>query len=248
MRERETPTPYRDGHHESGPDRDVRSMHEPIMREKSEPRDGYEPIPLWLTFLYFGIIGWIGVYLGLYSAGFAPERYDHRPSARMVAADQNVKPEPIDPLVLGKRLYSNCISCHQSDGGGVEGQFPPLSGSEWLTQDPETPVRILLNGLSGPIEVAGETYNGEMPAFGRRFNDREIAAVLTYVRQSFGNGAPSVEPGLVGAVREQTDRTGSWSSGALREARKTEVEWSPEKSDGQGEEQSGQNELNGGGT
>ena len=87
-----------------------------------------------------------------------------------------------------------------------------------------------------------------MPAFGGRFNDQEIAAVLTYVRQSFGNGAPSVEPGLVGAVREQIDRAGSWSAGALREARKTEVEWSPEKPDREeGDDQSGPNESNGGG-
>jgi len=213
------PAPYERGHVEPGPDIDVRGMHDAIMREKAEPRDGHEPIPLWLIFVYFGIIAWIGVYLGLYNAGFDPDRYDHRPRRAEAAAADAPQEVVLEPLVLGKRLYSNCRACHQADGQGVAGQFPPLVDSEWLVNDPETPIRILLNGLEGPIEVRGETYDAAMPAFGRRLTDMQIAAVLTYVRQEWGNDAPAIDAELVASVRAATDRTGVWSAEALREAR-----------------------------
>jgi mono/diheme cytochrome c family protein len=229
MSDRPSAKPYRDGYVEPGPDLDVRQLHDAIIREKSEPRDGYEPIPLWLIFTYFGIIGWTGVYLGLYNGGFDPNRYNQEPGGVAVAVD--AAPVKIDPLVLGKRLYANCISCHQSSGLGVAGQYPPHAGSEWVVNDPETPIRILLNGLDGPIDVKGNTFNAAMPAFGGRFTDEQIAAVLTYIRQEWGNDAPPVDPALVTAVRGLDARSGTWTAEALEGARATTVEWTPTPSE-----------------
>ena len=242
MSDHDGPKRYERGHVEHGPDVDVRRMHAPIIREKSEPSDGYEPVPIWLMFIYFGIIGWVGVYLGMYNGGFDPNRYAHEPGAGVVQTSEQAVQLSLQDL--GERLYKlNCVACHQTDGRGLAGQFPPLTGSRWVTEDPGTPVRILLNGLNQPIEVAGETYNGQMPAFGARFDDRQIAAVLSYVRQAWDNDAPEIAPGFVRAVREQTSRTGAWTADTLVREQQTEIEWSPSEADeeppGDGESEEG---------
>ena len=98
-------------------------------------------------------------------------------------------------------LYAgNCAACHQADGAGLPGAFPPLAGSGWATEDVETPIRVLLCGLTGEIEVEGATFNGVMPPLGH-LTDQQIAMVLTHVRTSFGNDASAVEPAQVAAVR-----------------------------------------------
>jgi len=104
---------------------------------------------------------------------------------------------------LGKRLYSNCMSCHQANGRGLPPVYPPLRGSEIVHGDPETLAKILLHGLEGRIEVDGQVYNQVMPAAPIRGDD-EIAAVLTYVRSAWGNSGSAVDPALVAKVREDT--------------------------------------------
>lgn len=112
--------------------------------------------------------------------------------------------EPIEPPVIEldpERLYmSTCASCHQANGQGLPGQFPPLAESSWVTGDPETVIRIVLLGLTGPVEVQGTVYNGVMPAQGH-LNDEQIANVVSYVRTNFGNDAGEVDPALVAEVR-----------------------------------------------
>jgi len=118
-----------------------------------------------------------------------------------------------------ERIYaSTCAACHQAEAQGMAGQFPPLAGSSWLAGDPETPIRIVLAGLSGPIDVEGQTYNGIMPAQSH-LNDEQIANVLTYVRSNFGNDASPIEPSLVATLRaELAGRTTPWNGGAELEA------------------------------
>ena len=105
---------------------------------------------------------------------------------------------------FGKRLYSNCMSCHQANGRGPPPVYPPLRNSEIVHGDPEVLVKILLHGLEGRIEVDGQTYNQVMPAAPVK-SDEEIAAVLTYVNQSFGNNLPPVKEELVKQVRAETE-------------------------------------------
>jgi mono/diheme cytochrome c family protein len=122
-----------------------------------------------------------------------------------------------DPMVIGKRVFTqNCIVCHQQTGLGVPGQFPPLAGSEWvLSQDwhgDNHIVKIVLHGFQGAVTVKGQQFNNVMAPWGKVLKDEQIAAVLTYVRNEWGNKAPPITKDFVAKIREQTkDRTEPWS-------------------------------------
>jgi mono/diheme cytochrome c family protein len=190
----------------------VVDIHEPIYRETAEPKDGYEPVPLWLMFAALALMGVMGWYLGMYSGGFRADVYDEQALLKGgLQLAEDAAPEPVDQMVLGKRVYNNCMACHQSDGLGVAGNYPPLDGSGWVTGKPETLAALLLHGLEGEIDVLGERYNGIMPPWSH-LNDEQIASVMTYVRASWSNSAEDVSPDLVTAVREETaDRRGAFT-------------------------------------
>ena len=102
---------------------------------------------------------------------------------------------------MGREIYEkHCLACHQIDGSGVPGFYPPLSKTEWVTGDKERLIEILLRGLSGKIEVNGESYNQEM-ASAEFLTDTEISAVLTYIRRSFGNDSDEITSEEVSHVR-----------------------------------------------
>jgi nitrite reductase (NO-forming) len=90
-------------------------------------------------------------------------------------------------IKAGEALFAGtCSVCHQPNGQGLEGVFPPLAGSDLLAKDPHRAVKIVLNGLSGPITVNGKTFNSVMPPMSQ-LNDDELANILTYVTHSWGN-------------------------------------------------------------
>lgn len=126
--------------------------------------------------------------------------------------------ESPDGQPSGRTIYAReCAACHGSDGEGLTGMFPPLSGSEWVTGDPDVPVLILLAGLEGPIQVRGETYEGNMPAFGARLSNAEIAAVTSYIRTAWQNDAPRLQPSQVRETRSEVgSRTEPWTAEELR--------------------------------
>jgi len=117
----------------------------------------------------------------------------------------------------GKVVYSTtCAACHQATGEGVEGTYPPLANSEIVNGDEAKVIRIVLNGLTGPVEVAGETYSGMMPPWGGVLKDPEIAAVLTYVRSTWGNKGAPITTAKVAAIRAATSsRTTPWTAAEL---------------------------------
>lgn len=119
----------------------------------------------------------------------------------------------------GRALYeSTCAQCHLDSGLGQTGQAPPLRGSKWVLGSPARTARILLGGLRGALVLDGEEWDSEMPAVG--FSDAELAAVLTYVRREWGNGAEPVEEASVRAVREATRaRNRPWSVAELEALR-----------------------------
>jgi len=123
---------------------------------------------------------------------------------------------PKDPdFVRGQLVYNNsCLPCHQSSGLGVAGQFPPLAGSEWvLSEEPDRLIRIVLNGLAGPIMVKGQQWNNAMVAWKDNLNDQQVADVLNFARGSWGNKAPKVLPEKVAEIRkESTSRGTPWSA------------------------------------
>jgi mono/diheme cytochrome c family protein len=101
----------------------------------------------------------------------------------------------------GKAVFTKyCLVCHQADGSGVPGMHPPLTQGSWVGKEPRELVAIMMKGLSGKIEVNGETYNGFMPSQAQ-LTDEEIADVLSYIRSSFGNNFEPVDASFVKKVR-----------------------------------------------
>ena len=105
----------------------------------------------------------------------------------------------------GERVYGSvCVTCHQATGEGLQGAFPPLASSAVAVGDPEVSIKIVLHGLTGEMTRGGNTYNGMMTPWGSSLSDEEVAAVITYVRSSFGNEADPVTAEQVAAVRAAT--------------------------------------------
>jgi mono/diheme cytochrome c family protein len=160
-------------------------------REKRIREDGMEPVSLWI------VLGGAFVLLvagGVLGAGGGLFDYDELRTDGYVRA---AAPGGMDDVVLtapiltalsknGAKVYAKCNGCHQSSGMGDGAQYPPLGGSEWVTGDTDALAMIILNGVKGEIEVAGKTWNSQMPAQGP-MNALELASVMTYIRNSFGN-------------------------------------------------------------
>ncbi len=103
----------------------------------------------------------------------------------------------------GEMVYKKyCISCHQVDGGGVPNMSPPLLQTSFILGEKETLIKIVLNGLKN-VDIDDQTYNNPMPALGSVLKDQQIADVLTYVRNSFGNKASVVTAAEVKVVRSK---------------------------------------------
>ncbi|MDH5674213.1 MAG: cytochrome c [Myxococcales bacterium] len=112
-----------------------------------------------------------------------------------------------------------CQACHQENGEGMPGAFPPLAGSEWITGDPETPIRIVLLGLSGEIEVKGTKFNAMMPP-PAGITDEQIVEAINHARTSWGNQASEIDLALVKSVRDSlAGRTNAWSADELNTLR-----------------------------
>ena len=112
-------------------------------------------------------------------------------------------------FIAGHEIYfrdAHCATCHMPDGKGLDPAFSPLANSNWAAGDPERLIKLTLHGLMGPFDLNGKKYNGLVPMtpFGGMLKDDEVAAVLTYVRNHFGNKSPAVQPAQVTAVRAAT--------------------------------------------
>lgn len=124
-------------------------------------------------------------------------------------SDTNRKnPQSIDTFqkspLPGEKVYKQfCISCHQTDGGGVPNMNPPLIKTEYVLGEKERLIKIVLHGLNENIEIDGEYFTNPMPAL-NVLKDQQIADVLTYVRNSFGNKASAITAAEVKAVRAKS--------------------------------------------
>lgn len=105
----------------------------------------------------------------------------------------------------GKKVYTErCLTCHQADGGGVQNMNPPLTKTKWVLGDKTKLIQIVLKGLSTGVEIDGDSYHNVMASHAD-LSDLQIADVLTYVRNSFGNKAKAVTEAEVKAVRTKTN-------------------------------------------
>lgn len=120
------------------------------------------------------------------------------------ASEKTAEKTPLqESMARGKEIYSDfCVACHLPNGKGIPGTYPPLDGSNWLTEKRKESIRAVKYGLSGPIEVNGEKYNNVMTPLG--LSDREVADVLNYVMNSWSNDIDEpVTPEEVAAVEKK---------------------------------------------
>ena len=159
-------------------------------REKRIAETGMEPVSLWV-FVASAVVLLVGG--GVLGAG--GKFFDYNPHPQNYTRPEFVSDADTGPTIgpilealtkRGKNIYAKCSGCHGSTGSGDGNQFPPLAGSDWVTGNTERFSQIILNGLSGPIDVDGKTYNGNMPAQSP-LTAAELAAVMTFVRNKFND-------------------------------------------------------------
>jgi glucose/arabinose dehydrogenase/mono/diheme cytochrome c family protein len=148
------------------------------------------------------------------------------------AAELPVPAELSPRIEAGRTVYSAyCVACHGAEGMGLPATGPPLVRSHWVLQDPGRLVRLVLDGMSGPFTVDGTTYDapampGIMPGIrATAFTDEQLADVLTYVRNSWGNRADAISPEFVSEVRATSPvRSETYTADLLRAS---ETGWTP---------------------
>lgn len=190
--------------------------HEKFLGKQPDEKARYRLLPLAFLFIFSGLIFFGGTYLGRYSGHFDPKVYDE--TAPKVTG--TVAAAPVDPIALGRNVYGTvCAACHQATGRGLPPAFPPLAGSEWVTGSEERLIRIVLHGLTGPVKVGGVEYNGMMPPAGPgsgfNLSPERVAAVLTYIRQEWGNNAPAVAVEKVVEIRGKEGARAPWTAAEL---------------------------------
>jgi mono/diheme cytochrome c family protein len=173
----------------------------------AEPTVRRGAFPVLLLAALSAVVYWGGMYV-IDFGGEADARV-HYPYRSYKQID-DFQPKSAEEMMKAKGALvyqKTCAACHQNDGNGSRSQNAcPLTGSEWvLAKDPSRIIRIVLHGLSGPITVKGEEWSlGQMVPWKDGLTDEDIAMVLTYVRNSWGNKAPAVKPEQVAKIRKET--------------------------------------------
>jgi mono/diheme cytochrome c family protein len=109
-----------------------------------------------------------------------------------------------------------CAGCHGSDGLASDGEAPPLAGASWVAGPEARLVRIVMHGVRGPIQVGDEIYDREMPGFGAKLSDDEMASLLSFVRRRWGGPGASITPETVSRIRTADgNRTRYWTAQEL---------------------------------
>ena len=198
-------------------------MHAAVHREHSVGTPGSVPMPFWLMVLCGIAIFWAGTSFsgGFGSSYFSSDNYSVHPgetaAGRPGAAGGGGESQPLPVAEQGKQFFNlYCAACHQSTGMGTPGQYPPLAKSEFVNGGSRRLAMILLKGIQGHIVVEGKEFNGAMPSWETGLNDKKISAILTYVRQDFGNSAPPIAPEQIAAARKEfAGHTGPWAEADL---------------------------------
>jgi len=188
-------------------DESVMDSHEKQLGTRMDEGGRYALLPIGILFALSALILFSGTYLNRYAGHYSPAIFNE--TAKPSSGEAAVK---IDPVAMGKSAFNAvCITCHQATGQGVPGIYPPLAGSEWVNGPSGRVIRIVLYGLKGDVHVEGHDFNAAaMPVFGQvsgsayNWSDEKIAAVLTYVRQEWGNKSGPISADDVSAARKAT--------------------------------------------
>ena len=212
---------------------DLDRLHAAVKREKADLAPGTEPAPMWVIF--------IGLLVAIFAGGsinkFTTGSFDFETSNPLMYA-KLPDPRPgvggggdaLDPMQVamkkGAGTYALCGGCHQGSGAGVPGQFPPLAGSDWVTGGTERLIRVVLHAVTGPIKINGADFSSamQMTPQGAVLSDQDIANVLTFIRNSWGNQGSMVTKEMVAQVREaEKARTTPWTQAELDKYAKADV-------------------------
>ena len=180
-----------------------------MLFRSPDPHERNRPIPRLVLIVVSAVVAWSVGYIILTQRNDAPELGDNRTLSTLEGKPAGAGGGAAD----GAQVYAaNCVACHQATGAGLPGVFPPLAGSEWALAADKVPVNIVLHGITGKLTVKDTAYSGQMPAFKEKLSDAEIAAVLSYVRSNFGNGAGKISADIVKAERDAgKDRKDPWN-------------------------------------
>ena len=176
--------------------------------ETKSPESGTEPtaarshLPMWILVVTLLLLYVGGIYFDRHSGWFDQQVYEPYANVIMLDAYQP-KSGAAAAFARGKKLFEmNCGTCHGLDGLGKPNQAPPLAGSEWvMAKGVQRLAHIPLTGVTGDIKVEGQDWNLQMAAMGAALPDADLAAVLTYIRGSWGNGMGEVTADDVKAAR-----------------------------------------------
>jgi mono/diheme cytochrome c family protein len=178
-------------------------MSEPVKENLQTPEEQKSPTaPVWIFALTLLLLFVGGVYFDRYSGWFDRQVYTPYASSDDLEAYQP-KGGLASKMDEGKRAYSAiCAACHGDDGLGKPGQAPPLAGSEWVKAlGYKRLEEIPQLGLNGSIQVQGQEWNLSMAPMGAALSDSDLAAVLTYIRKSWGNNASEVDESDIKEMR-----------------------------------------------
>jgi mono/diheme cytochrome c family protein len=172
--------------------------------ETVEPAATRSAAPMWIIVVTLVLLFVGGYYFDQHSGWFDSRVYAPYANSESLAAFQPQSGEAA-ALAKGRAIYESvCGICHGSDGLGKPGQAPALAGSEWVTAKGFNRLaHIPLAGVNGPIQVAGKDWNMAMAAMGAALSDDSLAAVLTYIRGSWGNKACAVTGDDIKKIRAQ---------------------------------------------
>ena len=172
-------------------------------RENKLSENGSESLSLWVTALCA-----VPLLAAGWTLGNAGTLFDYKDTVKdgyvrvIPSSGEDVALPPKDAIAAysakGAKIFGKCIGCHGADGRGDGASYPSLAGSEWVLGDTERLAMVILNGLTGPTST-GKTY-GVMPAQGAGMSGDDLAALMTYVRNSFGNSAGDVVTREMGAA------------------------------------------------
>jgi len=182
-------------------DEDLVKSHVELSKTKHEPTKNFLLAPLVFVFVFGCLIFVCSIQLAHSTNSFQL----HPPVDVVELTDEEKEALRLErKIISGEKIFTaRCASCHQANGLGIAGQFPPLADSEWVSADPAVITNIILKGLKGEILVNGVKY-GSSAAVNMAavpISDREIANVSTYVRQAWGNVASEVSEDLVAEIR-----------------------------------------------